>query len=74
MVDARADVYSSGRVVAWCMSGNWPLQNISLCPDVPLQDFILKTTKLYLHERIANMNEVLQMIEVLKNISIEKEC
>jgi serine/threonine protein kinase len=74
MVDARADVYSLGRVVAWCVSGNWPLQNIPLCPEGPLQDLILKTTKLYPHERIANMNEVLQMIDGLKNTSIEKAC
>lgn len=74
LIDARADVYSLGRVVAWCVSGNWPLQNIPLCPDGPLQDFILKTTRLYPHERVADMSEVLRMLEGLKNTSIEKEC
>lgn len=66
LVDARADVYSLGRVVAWCVSGIWPLQNIPLCPDGPLQDFILRTTKLYPHERANGMNEVMRMIEGLK--------
>ncbi|PKO08028.1 MAG: hypothetical protein CVU40_17440 [Chloroflexi bacterium HGW-Chloroflexi-2] len=69
-VDARADVYSLGRVVAWCMSGILPLQNIPLNPDGPLQDFILRTTKLYPHERIANMNDILKMIKELKNTTI----
>ena len=74
LVDASADVYSLGRVVAWCVSGIWPLQNIPLCPEGPLQDFILRTTKLYPHERVTDMNEVMRMIEGLKNTSIEKEC
>jgi len=74
LVNASADVYSLGRVVAWCASGNWPLQNFMLCPEGPLHDFILRTTEPYPHERVADMNEVLRMIEGLKNTLTEKEC
>jgi len=65
-VDERADVYSLGRIAAWCITGNWPLQNIPLCPEGPIYEFILKTTKLYPFERTKNMHEVLQMIEDLR--------
>lgn len=66
LVDARADVYSLGRVVAWCVSGIWPIQNIPFCPEGPLQDFISRTTKLYPHERVGNMSGILVLVKELE--------
>lgn len=65
-VDESVDVYGLGRIAAYCLTGNWPIQNIPLCPIGPFHDFIERTTKLYRSERVNNMKEVLEMIENIK--------
>jgi len=66
--DARADVYSLGRVVAWCLTGEPLIQNIPLIPDGIWSEFIRNTTELNRSERMNNMEVVLEIIESIKQI------
>lgn len=65
----RADVYSLGRVVAWCTTGKEPAHNIELIPDGDWSDFVYWTTLSNRDDRASNMAEV---FELLKSIKINK--
>ena len=62
-VDERADVYSLGRVVAWCLTGKWPSPNVPLLPGGKWHDFIAAMTEHDLSYRIQNMQVVLNLLE-----------
>ena len=64
--DHRADVYSLGRVVAWCLIGRWPIPNIPLVPEGTWRDFVSATTTLDIAQRIQDMNGVLRLLDDVK--------
>ena len=66
-VDARADVYSLGRVIAYCLTGKWPTPNIPLpMPDSKWAELVHLMTK-DVYYRTQSMEEVLYQIERMKN-------
>lgn len=54
-VDARADVYSLGRVVAWLLTRQWPAPNAALLPDGPLRGFVSECTAADRERRLPSM-------------------
>jgi eukaryotic-like serine/threonine-protein kinase len=44
-VGPEADVYSLGRVVAWLLTGKWPVPNVTLLPDGPLRGLVADGTE-----------------------------
>lgn len=66
-VDARADVYSLGRVVAYCLTGEWPAPNSHLLPDGKWREFVKRMTAENVNQRVQNMQEVLCLLEDIKN-------
>jgi len=64
--DCRADVYSLGRVVAWCLTGQWPIPNIPLIPDGVWSKFVEITTNLQPDKRIQDMNAVIEYVEKMR--------
>jgi serine/threonine protein kinase len=68
--DPRADVYSLGRVVVWCLTGRRLLPNMPSIPDGKWSEFVRTTTALNVSERPQNMEEVLQWVENIKNATL----
>lgn len=64
-VDERADVYSLGRVVAWLLTGRWPVPNRPLLPDGDLRGFVLECTDLDPDRRPGSMAEMRARLEEL---------
>ncbi len=64
--DCRADVYSLGRVVAWCLTCQWPVPNIPLIPDGVWRKFVEITTNLQPDKRIQDMNGVIEYVEKMR--------
>lgn len=65
--DNRADIYSLGRIVSWCLTGKWPSPNIPLYPEGKWYEFVLSTTMPDLSQRVQNMNDVFKLLGGLKN-------
>ena len=62
----EADVYSLGRVVAWCLTGEWPRPNLPLLPTGVWHDFVHAATILQRSQRLPNMEATLEMLDGLK--------
>jgi serine/threonine protein kinase len=62
-VDARADIYSLGRVVAWAVTGQWPIPNVDLLPDGRWRAFVRAMTRRDPQSRPADMAAVLALLE-----------
>lgn len=65
-VDRRADVYSLGRVIAWCLTGQWPSPNLPLLPEGKWYELMRLTTILNSEQRVQDMRGVLELIERMK--------
>jgi len=65
-VDTRADVYSLGRVVAWCLTGQWPISNLPLLPEGIWYEFVSITTALDPRQRPQDMYGVLELLKKIK--------
>lgn len=63
----RADVYSLGRVVAWCVTGRAPMHNVDLIPEGVWTDFVYWTTLPDKENRAQNMDEVLDLLQAVKS-------
>ncbi|MFN8628848.1 MAG: serine/threonine-protein kinase [Chloroflexota bacterium] len=64
-VDARADVYSLGRVAAWLLTGRWPQQNQELLPDGRLRGLVYESTQPDPARRPRTVDDLLALLERL---------
>ena len=64
--DGRADVYSLGRVVAWCLTGRWPAPNIPLIPDGTWKRFVEVSTSLKSEKRFQDMISVIDYVRKIR--------
>jgi serine/threonine-protein kinase len=60
--DARADVYSLGRVAAWGITHRWPAPNIELLPEGPWRLFVRRTTAQDRDDRPSLMREAVSLL------------
>ena len=61
-VDHRADLYSIGRVIAWCATGKNPIPNVSLVPSGRWKQLVEKTTAHDPAHRCQRVSEVLSLL------------
>lgn len=71
--DAQADVYSLGRVVAWCKTGSIPSPNVPLIPDGKWKHFVQKTTATDNNQRVQDMLGLLLLLEEIKQSMVIPE-
>lgn len=62
----QADVYSLGRVVAWCVTGKWPVPNIELIPEGPWLEFVYLTTQQNQYNRVQNMEQIVELLNRMR--------
>ncbi|MBN2239015.1 MAG: serine/threonine protein kinase [Dehalococcoidales bacterium] len=62
------DVYSIGRLVYWCLTGQVPPQNIQVPVEGIWRNFIRKTTENKISNRIQDVDGVLQSLKEVKNL------
>ena len=65
-VGCEADVYSLGRVIAWLLTGTWPVPNVPLLPDGPLRGLVAECTEPNPALRIRTVRAVRERAEVLQ--------
>ncbi|MBN2503241.1 MAG: protein kinase [Anaerolineales bacterium] len=61
--DAKADVYSLGRVVAWCTTGKWPSPNLPLVPNGDWKEFVEIATNLDPNKRFQDMTSLIGYVK-----------
>jgi serine/threonine protein kinase len=66
-VDSRADIYSLGRVVGWCLSGQWPRHNVQFIPSGIWGRFVDLTTQIDVNRRVNDINEVFGLLEEISS-------
>jgi len=66
--DEGADVYSLGRVVVWCLTGDILPPNIPVIPDGIWSDFVKKTTEPNRLNRVSDMQTILTIVEPIKKL------
>lgn len=64
---APADIYSLGRIMVWCLTGQSLAPNIPAIPDGKWSDFIRATTSLEVAKRPQNVEEVLNWVESIEH-------
>jgi serine/threonine protein kinase len=65
-VGPEADVYSLGRVVAWLLTGRWPVPNVPLLPDGPLRGLVAECTESSPARRVRTVRAVRERLDVLQ--------
>lgn len=64
-VDERADIYSLGRIVAWCKSGIDPIPNEHLYVEGFWAEFVECTTSKHPSERPHSMSAIIEFLDEL---------
>jgi len=65
-VGPEADVYSLGRVIAWLLTGRWPVPNVPLLPDGPLRGLVAECTESSAARRVRTVRAVRERFDVLQ--------
>jgi serine/threonine protein kinase len=61
--DPSADVYYLGQLIGWCLTGNWPLQNVPLLPpEGPWRRVVRMATQHSPSRRPQSVSELRQLI------------
>lgn len=65
-VGCEADVYSLGRVIAWLLTGKWPVPNVALLPDGPMRGLVAECTEANPARRIRGVRALRERVEELR--------
>ena len=65
-VGCEADVYSLGRVVAWLLTGKWPVPNVVLLPVGAMRGLVAESTESNPTRRIRTVQALRERVSVLQ--------